>query len=58
MDLQLLAALVIGISTIVVIVLSTRLDAFVALLVAAIVTGFDRRVHGHRHPRLDHRRLR
>lgn len=39
MDLQLLAALFIGISTIVVIVLFTRLDAFVGLLVAAIVTG-------------------
>ncbi|UYM03504.1 GntP family permease [Solicola gregarius] len=39
MDVQLLAALVIGIATIVVIVLWTRLDAFVALLVAAIVTG-------------------
>ncbi|SEF15797.1 GntP family permease [Jiangella alba] len=40
MDLQLLAALVLGIATIVVIVLWTRLDAFVALLVAALVTGF------------------
>ncbi|MEU8348061.1 hypothetical protein [Streptomyces sp. NPDC048845] len=40
MDLQLLAALVIGIATIIVIVLRTRLDAFVALLVAALVTGF------------------
>lgn len=40
MDLQLLAALVLGIATIIVIVLRTRLDAFVALLVAALVTGF------------------
>ncbi len=40
MDLQLLAALVLGIATIVVIVLRTRLDAFVALLLAALVTGF------------------
>ncbi|MFD5317633.1 GntP family permease [Streptomyces sp. NPDC127098] len=40
MDLQLLAALVLGIASIVVIVLRTRLDAFVALLVAALVTGF------------------
>ncbi|MFG3252651.1 GntP family permease [Streptomyces sp. NPDC048172] len=40
MDLQLLAALVLGIATIVVIVLRTRLDAFFALLVAALVTGF------------------
>lgn len=39
MDLQLLAALGIGIATIVGIVLWTRLDAFVALLIAAIVTG-------------------
>ncbi|WP_366146603.1 GntP family permease [uncultured Pseudokineococcus sp.] len=39
MDLQLLAALVLGIATIVVLVLRTRLDAFVALLVAALVTG-------------------
>lgn len=39
MDLQLLAALVIGIATIVVLVLRTRLDAFVALLLAGIVTG-------------------
>ncbi|KAF4408993.1 GntP family permease [Streptomyces lycii] len=35
-----MAALVIGIATIIVIVLRTRLDAFVALLVAALVTGF------------------
>ncbi|MDQ4051907.1 MAG: GntP family permease [Actinomycetota bacterium] len=40
MDLQLLAALVIGIATIVVLVLATRLDAFAALLIAALVTGF------------------
>ncbi|WP_199432812.1 GntP family permease [Qaidamihabitans albus] len=40
MDLQLLAALVLGIGAIVVIVLRTRLDAFVALLVAALLTGF------------------
>ncbi|WP_207781890.1 GntP family permease [Phytoactinopolyspora limicola] len=40
MDLQLLAALVLGIATIVVLVLWTRLDAFVALLLAALVIGF------------------
>jgi len=39
-DLQLLAALALGIATIIVIVLRTRLDAFVALLLAALVTGF------------------
>ncbi|MPZ95471.1 MAG: GntP family permease [Propionibacteriales bacterium] len=39
MDIQLLAALALGITTIVVIVLRTRLDAFVALLLAALVTG-------------------
>ncbi|MGC3022334.1 GntP family permease [Brevibacterium sp. FAM 24630] len=39
MDLQLILALVAGIVTIVVIVLATRLDAFIALLVASIVTG-------------------
>jgi GntP family gluconate:H+ symporter len=39
-DLQLLLALVLGIATIVVLVLRTRLDAFVALLIAALVTGF------------------
>lgn len=39
MDLQLILALVAGIATIVVIVLFTRLDAFIALLIAAIVTG-------------------
>ncbi|MGB5952205.1 MAG: GntP family permease [Ornithinimicrobium sp.] len=38
-DLQLLLALFIGIGTIVVLVLKTRLDAFVALLIAALVTG-------------------
>jgi GntP family gluconate:H+ symporter len=39
MDVQLLLALVLGIATIIVIVLRTRLDAFVALLLAALVTG-------------------
>ena len=39
MDLQLILALVAGIATIVVIVLATRLDAFIALLIAALVTG-------------------
>ena len=39
MDLQLLLALVLGIATIVVLVLTTRLDAFVALLIAGLVTG-------------------
>jgi hypothetical protein len=39
MDLQLILALIAGIATIVVIVLATRLDAFIALLLAAIVTG-------------------
>lgn len=39
MDLQLLLALAIGIGTIIVLVLKTRLDAFVALLLAALVTG-------------------
>ncbi|TWE29935.1 GntP family gluconate:H+ symporter [Prauserella muralis] len=39
-DLQLLAALVLGIGAIVLIVLRTRLDAFVALLIAALLTGF------------------
>lgn len=39
MDLQLILALVAGIATIVVIVLATRLDAFIALLLAAVVTG-------------------
>ncbi|RFU20348.1 GntP family permease [Geodermatophilus marinus] len=40
MDVKLLLALLLGIATIVVLVLRTRLDAFVALLVAALVTGF------------------
>lgn len=40
MDVQLLAALLLGIATIIVIVLRTRLDAFVALLLACLVTGF------------------
>ncbi|MGZ5404592.1 MAG: GntP family permease [Nocardioides sp.] len=40
MDLQLLLALVLGIGTIIVLVLRTRIDAFVALLIAALVTGF------------------
>ncbi|NGN67928.1 GntP family permease [Streptomyces sp. A7024] len=35
-----MAALVLGIATIIVIVLRTRLDAFVALLIASLVTGF------------------
>jgi gluconate:H+ symporter, GntP family len=39
-DLQLLLALVLGIGTIVVLVLRTRIDAFVALLIAALVVGF------------------
>ncbi|WP_029088713.1 GntP family permease [Brevibacterium album] len=39
MDVQLLLALVLGIATIVVLVLKTRLDAFVALLIAGLVTG-------------------
>jgi gluconate:H+ symporter, GntP family len=39
MDVQLLLALGLGIATIVVLVLRTRLDAFVALLIAALVTG-------------------
>jgi gluconate:H+ symporter, GntP family len=38
-DIQLLLALALGIATIVVLVLRTRLDAFVALLIAALVTG-------------------
>ncbi|ADD42932.1 GntP family permease [Stackebrandtia nassauensis] len=40
MDLQLLAALLLGIAAVVIIVLRTRLDAFVGLLVACLVTGF------------------
>ena len=39
MDMQLLLALTLGITTIIVLVLRTRLDAFVALLIAALVTG-------------------
>ncbi|WP_298252495.1 GntP family permease [uncultured Arthrobacter sp.] len=39
MDIQLLLALVLGIATIIILVLKTRLDAFVALLIAALVTG-------------------
>lgn len=39
MDLQLLLALLLGIATIIVVVLRTRLDAFVALLLASVVTG-------------------
>lgn len=40
MDLQLLLALGLGIATVVIVVLATRLDAFVGLLLAALVTGF------------------
>ncbi|WP_210438782.1 GntP family permease [Nocardioides xinjiangensis] len=40
MDPQLLLALVLGIGTIIFLVLRTRIDAFVALLIAALVTGF------------------
>lgn len=39
MDVQLILALIIGIAVIIFVVLKTRLDAFVALLLAAIVTG-------------------
>ncbi|GAB2498733.1 gluconate:H+ symporter [Promicromonospora xylanilytica] len=39
MDLQLLLALLLGITTIIVVVLRTRLDAFVALILASVVTG-------------------
>ena len=39
MDIQLLAALVIGIAVIVVLILRTRLDAFSALLIASVVVG-------------------
>lgn len=39
MDIQLLLALVLGIAAIVVLVLRTRLDAFIALLIAGLVTG-------------------
>jgi gluconate:H+ symporter, GntP family len=38
-DFQLLLALILGIATIIVMVLRTRIDAFVALLIAALVTG-------------------
>jgi gluconate:H+ symporter, GntP family len=38
-DLQLLLALLLGIATIIVVVLRTRLDAFVALILASVVTG-------------------
>jgi len=39
-DLQLLLALALGIGTIIFLVLRTRIDAFVALLIAALVVGF------------------
>lgn len=39
MDIQLLAALVLGIAVIVVLILRTRLDAFSALLIASLVIG-------------------
>lgn len=39
MDLQLLLALLLGIAAIIIIVLKTRLDAFLALLIAALLTG-------------------
>lgn len=39
MDIQLLLALVAGIAAIIVLVLRTRLDAFIALLIACLVTG-------------------
>ncbi|WP_435198260.1 GntP family permease [Janibacter sp. GS2] len=39
MDIQLLLALFLGIAAIVVLVLRTRLDAFIALLIACLVTG-------------------
>ncbi|MBC7723272.1 MAG: GntP family permease [Burkholderiaceae bacterium] len=39
MDIRLIVALVLGIATIIVLVLRTRVDAFVALLLAAVVTG-------------------
>ncbi|WEV78764.1 SLC13 family permease [Janibacter cremeus] len=39
MDIQLLLALVLGIAAIIVLVLRTRLDAFIALLIAGLVTG-------------------
>lgn len=40
MDIRLIVALVLGIATIIVLVLRTRIDAFAALLAAALVTGF------------------
>lgn len=39
MDIQLLLALVLGIAAIIVLVLRTRLDAFIALLIAGLLTG-------------------
>lgn len=39
MDLQLLAALLIGVALVIVIILTTRLDAFPALLIGAVATG-------------------
>lgn len=39
MDLQLLAALLIGVTLVIVIILTTRLDAFPALLIGAVATG-------------------
>lgn len=39
MDIQLIFALIVGIATIVVVVLATRLDAFAALVIAGLVTG-------------------
>lgn len=39
MDMQLLAALIIGIAVIVVLILRTRMDAFSALLIASVVVG-------------------
>jgi gluconate:H+ symporter, GntP family len=39
MDLQLLAALIIGVALIVALILGTRLDAFLALLLGALATG-------------------
>lgn len=39
MDLQLLAALLVGVAAIILVILRTRLDAFPALLIGAIVTG-------------------
>ncbi|MFX0537110.1 GntP family permease [Ornithinimicrobium sp. Y1847] len=39
MDYQLLLALLVGIAVIIVVVLRTRLDAFIALILAALITG-------------------